>query len=96
MKKKATTRKAKAASRQPSLNFPASSEPDIPDEDLISRDRSSAKKVTADFTDDTDQCDSSVTSALSVVTPSAPTERKAIAQGKNRSAAALGHFNPSR
>ena len=64
MKKNATTRKAKAASRQPSLNFAASSEAEMIAE---------------------------TTSVASPATPSAPTERKAIAQGKNRSAAALGH-----
>ena len=63
MKKNATTRKAKAASRQPSLNFAASSEAEMIAE---------------------------TTSVASPATPSAPTERKAIAQGKKRSAAALG------
>jgi hypothetical protein len=94
MKKKATTRQAKASSRQSTLNFPTSSEADLVAESPAAEisTKSGAKnrrKRTADFADDTDK-HNETNGDSSVPLSSAPTERNTIAQGKKRSAAALG------
>ena len=83
MKKKATARAAKATSRQPTLNFPTSSEPDVIAESAaaVTSTKSTAKnrrkQLTADFADDADKtsashCDSSVISAQSAVKTKTP------------------------
>ena len=82
MKKKATARPAKAASRQSTLNFPTSSEADLVAESTAAETatKSGAKnrrKRTADFADATDkpnkpQCDLSAISSQSAVKIDAP------------------------
>jgi hypothetical protein len=74
MKKKATTRQAKASSRQPTLNFPTSSEADLVAESPAAETSTTSgtrnrRKRTADFADDADKhnkshCDSSAQSAV--------------------------------
>jgi type I restriction enzyme S subunit len=88
MKKKATTRQAKATRRQPTLNFPTSSEADLVAESAAETSMKSGTKNrgkrTADFADDADKrnefhCDSSAISAQSAV----KTARGSKGQGTN-------------
>ena len=94
MKKKATARPAKASSRQSTLNFPTSSDANLVAESTAAETSTKSgpknrRKRTADFADDADKHNKTHCNS-SVPVFSAPTERNKIAQGKKRSAAALG------
>ena len=93
MKKKATKRAAKAASRQSTLSFPTSSAPDVIAESAaaVTSTKSAAKKrrkqLTADFADDADKtnespCASSAISAQSAVKTKRRSEEQRIKAGR--------------